>query len=100
MQLYDNGVALGNPLNLANGSADFSTASLPPGDNQITARYRGDNTYAASTSAPVNVVIEPMVDLELGNLGSQTFDNVTKQTIGGLVTATSGQARRLRRTSR
>ena len=75
------GVPDGNP-----GEYTLSTAALPAGHNYVTAGYYGDVTHARSNSTAVDVVIKPLVDLQLGNLGTETFNDVTKQTVGGLVT--------------
>jgi hypothetical protein len=48
-------------------SSSFSTANLSAGTHQITANYSGDSNYAASTSAPVSVVVAaaPAADYSL-----------------------------------
>jgi hypothetical protein len=47
---------------LVNGVANFVTSSLPGGTYNLTARYSGDGTFAASTSAavPLNITPEPV----------------------------------------
>ncbi len=42
---------------LSNGSASGSTTMLPGGTYDVTARYAGDGTHAASTSSPVQVTV-------------------------------------------
>ena len=47
---YDGAVVLGTG-SVAGGSALLSTPSLPAGGHRLTAYYRGDSNFAASTSA-------------------------------------------------
>jgi len=42
---------------LFNGSASLSTASLSVGAHTITAVYSGDSSFASSTSAPMNLMV-------------------------------------------
>jgi hypothetical protein len=42
---------------LSNGAASGSTTMLPGGTYDVTARYAGDGTHAASTSSPVKVTV-------------------------------------------
>lgn len=42
---------------LASGTATLTTSALPVGNDEITASYSGDNTFAASTSPAINVAI-------------------------------------------
>ena len=44
--------------NLSNATAQIHTASLPAGNNIITATYAGDSNYTASSSHPVTVTIK------------------------------------------
>src|SRR5437667_7486669 len=44
-------------VNLVNGSASFSLATLTPGSHPLTAVYNGNATFAASTSAVVTQVV-------------------------------------------
>lgn len=54
------GSALGSGLVQADGTATFTTASLPVGDDSIVATYGGDNNFAASASAPlVQTITQP-----------------------------------------
>ena len=53
-----NGVPVGS-VNLANGQAQLSLATLPVGSNSLTATYGGDTADAASTSAVVTLVVAP-----------------------------------------
>jgi subtilase family serine protease len=45
------------PLNPNTGIATFTTTSLPPGSNSVTATYEGDASDNASTSAPTTVTV-------------------------------------------
>jgi len=47
---FDGGLSLGS-ANLSSGSAQLTLASLSPGSHSITAKYNGDSSFAASTSA-------------------------------------------------
>jgi subtilase family serine protease len=48
----------GNPFTLTNGSVTFQTNQLPGGTNYpVVAHYSGDGTFAAGTSASVNVTV-------------------------------------------
>lgn len=51
MQFKDNGNALGSPITLTNGSAEYSTSSLSIGTHAITADYSGDNNFNGSSGA-------------------------------------------------
>src|SRR5207245_5012321 len=44
-------------VNLVNGSASFSLATLTPGSHSLTAVYNGSASFAGSTSAAVNHVV-------------------------------------------
>jgi hypothetical protein len=44
---------------LSGGTASGSTTLLPGGTYNVTARYAGDGTHAASTSSPVQVTVAP-----------------------------------------
>lgn len=46
-------------LTLSGGAASTSLTDLPGGRYAVTARYGGDNTFASSQSAPVNVDVTP-----------------------------------------
>jgi hypothetical protein len=56
VQLYINGVALGNPVALTDGVASLSTADLPAGTNTVLAAYLGDSNYLGSSNSLVQVV--------------------------------------------
>src|SRR5262249_11899390 len=42
---------------LSSGTASFTTAALAPGTRRIAARYEGNSTFAASTSAPLGIPV-------------------------------------------
>lgn len=52
---------------LVDGVAQHVTADLPPGDHQLTVRYRGDIAWAPSTSDPVMYTVSagPLVNSSL-----------------------------------
>src|SRR5262249_60831343 len=47
------------PLTLQNGAASGALNNLPGGQYSLTARYAGDNRFAASDSQPVTVNVSP-----------------------------------------
>jgi hypothetical protein len=55
---YDGSTAIGS-VTLANGSASLSTSSLAAGSHSMTAAYQGSSSFAPSTSAPLNQVVNP-----------------------------------------
>ena len=63
---------------LINGEATFTTGSLPGGTYNLTARYSGDGTFAASTSGPVTMTVTPEPSVISGgfvaSLGQPTID--------------------------
>jgi hypothetical protein len=50
VQFYDGSTAIGTPVTVASGAAQYSTTALSVGSHAITATYSGDSTYATSTS--------------------------------------------------
>ena len=55
--LYDGTNAIGSPQTLINGVTLFNIASLAGGTHSLTAKYNGDATYLASTSAASNLTV-------------------------------------------
>jgi len=55
VRFYAEGAAFGRPVTVAHGSAAISLRALTAGSHVITAVYSGDDSYAASASAPVIV---------------------------------------------
>ena len=51
---FRNGATVLGTSALSGGRASFSTSTLPPGSNSVTAAYGGDSNFTGSTSAPVN----------------------------------------------
>jgi hypothetical protein len=49
VQFSEDGLSLGSPVPLANGKANFSTASLGRGSRRITAAYSGDAIFQLSS---------------------------------------------------
>ena len=59
VQFFDNGTLLSTQP-VTNGSASFTSSTLPDTTNQLTAVYSGDFNYAQSTSPAVPYVIQPV----------------------------------------
>ncbi len=58
--VFDNGTQIAPAANLNNmAAASISVSSLATGNHSITAVYSGDVNYAASTSPPLTLVVEP-----------------------------------------
>jgi hypothetical protein len=53
---YDGSTSLGSAM-LASGKASLSTSSLGAGSHSVTAAYQGSSSFAASTSAALNQVV-------------------------------------------
>lgn len=58
VQFTDNGANLGSPMTLNNGSAAYTSTTLPAGNHNITAIYSGDPAHQASTSAAVAEIVQ------------------------------------------
>jgi hypothetical protein len=56
---FDGTVPLGTAALNANGSASFSVASLSVGTHSISASFNANATFAASSSVPVMLVVQP-----------------------------------------
>jgi hypothetical protein len=56
VQFYNNGVAMGSPVALADGLATLSTAELQAGTNTVLAVYLGDGDFLASSNSVAQVV--------------------------------------------
>jgi len=56
IQFLTNGVAAGSPVSLTGLTAQFTTGTLPPGTNSITAQYAGDADFTGSTNSLNQVV--------------------------------------------
>jgi subtilase family serine protease len=64
VQFLSNGSDIGSPVTLSGGQAQFTTASLPAGLDQITAAYSGDSNYLGSSAVvPVTVTGSPTFTL-------------------------------------
>jgi subtilisin family serine protease len=55
---FDGSTQISGPVPVNNGSATFTTASLPVGTHSITARYNGDANFNGSTSAAHKIAIK------------------------------------------
>jgi len=56
VQFFDGSTSLGTAT-VSGGSASVSTSALSAGSHSITAKYSGDSTYAASTSAALTQTV-------------------------------------------
>ena len=58
-------------VSLTSGNAAFDTSSLATGDHKITAVYSGDTSFATSTSAPLDNVVEDFTVVNSGAASQQ-----------------------------
>lgn len=59
VQLYVNGTAFNSPKVIdIDGKVTFDSDDLPVGDNNVTARYLGDDNYKEAESAPLIQVVQ------------------------------------------
>jgi hypothetical protein len=58
VQFLVNGAAQGGPVNLSSGQATFTSQSLPPGTNTITATYSGEPNFSGS-GTNLQQIIQP-----------------------------------------
>jgi len=69
------------------GGSSLDMSVLPLGTNNITAQYSGDSNYAASTSTPVTVHVQPdfdfTVDNPIVNISAAGASGTVKLTIAG-----------------
>src|SRR5438034_118002 len=70
-------------VNLVKGSASFSLATLTPGSHSLTAVYNGSASFAGSTSAVVNHVVNA------GNSSTSLTSTPNPSTTGQTVTLTA-----------
>ena len=66
---------------LAAGLGSTTYSGLPGGSYQVTARYGGDTSFAASTSAPISVSISP--EASTTTLTVNAYNPATGKTISG-----------------
>jgi hypothetical protein len=86
VQFYDGATALGSPVTLAAGAAQYSTSALSAGAHTITATYSGDSTYATSTSPGITQTVNG------GSKSSTTTavsSSLNPSTVGANVTFTA-----------
>jgi len=57
VQFQDNGSSLGSPQTLTNGVATLTVSTLSVGSHRITAIYRGDSNFTASSSPALAQVV-------------------------------------------
>jgi hypothetical protein len=57
VEFFDGATALGSGSVSAQGAATFASTSLAVGTHALTAKYGGDSTFAASTSAAVSLTV-------------------------------------------
>lgn len=77
VSFMDGNIALGTVAVQSDGTAAFSSSTLPAGTHTITANYNGDGTYAASASAAVTeTVAAPPV-----NNGPALAVSITRSTL-------------------
>ncbi|PYV96250.1 MAG: hypothetical protein DMG89_18325 [Acidobacteria bacterium] len=98
-----------NPGNGAvQGGTSFDLSVLPLGTHTITAQYSGDSNYAASTSAPVTINVQPdfdftsdkgSLDLSAGASGTVKLTIAGHTSYNGTVTFSSGSCSGLPRES-
>jgi Bacterial Ig-like domain (group 3)/FG-GAP-like repeat len=91
---YDGSTALGSST-LASGSASLSTSSLSSGSHPMTATYQGSSSFAPSTSAVVNQVVNGAVSttalassLNPSNFGQSVAFTATVSSASGTPTGT------------
>ena len=60
VQFYDNAVALGSPVALSGGQAQFATSSLAAATHSITATYSGTTNYGGSTASALTQTVNPV----------------------------------------
>jgi subtilase family serine protease len=68
-------------IHLSSGNGSSSVNYLPGGEYQVTARYGGDGTFAASTSTPETLTVTP----ERSNINFSMVNGSTAITNGGSV---------------
>lgn len=64
---------------VANGSAQFTTSSLPAGKDTIAASWSGDDTFTAATSPAIVVMVAPTLTLTaaIGTIYAGVADTIT-----------------------
>lgn len=74
------GTAVLGKATLSGGTASFSTTSLVNGTHTLTAQFTGSGAYAASTSAQVQVTVNPSSVGEQASQSQVFFDSVGIET--------------------
>jgi hypothetical protein len=89
VQFFDNGSAIGAPVQLSSGVATLSTSTLPGGLNTITASYSGDSNYAALGTSQISSYQITINDLSFSlGLSSSTASTTAGAIVTFNVTAT------------
>lgn len=57
VQFYDGATAIGASVQLANGTAGFTSESFTVGSHSVTAHYSGDSNYGAINSQPITFTV-------------------------------------------
>ncbi len=60
VQFYDNAIALGSPVALSGGQAQFATGALAAATHSITAIYIGTTNYAGSAASALTQTVNPV----------------------------------------
>jgi hypothetical protein len=72
VQFLVDGADFGSPVSLVNGAASMSTDGLSPGPHTITAVYRGDGSFATSTSVALSQVVNPATTATVASVSAAT----------------------------
>jgi hypothetical protein len=82
VQFTANGVNLGSPVTLVNGVAKINRSFGVDGEQVIIAKYLGDSTYAASTSADHTVTVSSVAP-EPGSGSASSSGSLDTGSLGG-----------------
>jgi hypothetical protein len=87
---FDGGTQLGTPVNLANGTATFTTSTLSIGAHVITATYSGDANFSGSTTTtPVNQMVTKATTTTTIQSSNTTINLGQSVTFTAMVTPTT-----------
>ncbi|WP_458405407.1 beta strand repeat-containing protein [Methanobrevibacter sp.] len=67
---------VGYYVNITNGTGNITVKDLAAGNHTVTVIYQGDENYN-TTKVVKEFVVEPAIDVEVFNNGTETFANVT-----------------------
>lgn len=85
VQFKDGAGTLGAPVTLSGGVAAFTTSALSVGTHPITAVYSSDASNAASTSPPLNQVVNAAVPIVTPAILIPTLSELSLLTLGLLL---------------